>query len=209
MTRWHSVGFLRRDNPNGMPSSAGSAGPGGHVGIGRGEVGECAQMVVEGMHDAPIGRETLELLQVGLPYLIQRDCSDETVIAGQTAARLGYLSRSVEFVRYEAARVEDDELYEALAERFDVAEAQGESLYDAMADLAAAMASGEPVDPSPGEGGPSWTLPGLNAEARSMLRDRLLAGMRTPPDIEVDDLKRTWKYGYFLRALDELTEDEE
>ena len=145
MTRWRLVGFLRRDNSDGLPPSAGSAGTGGHVGIGRGEVGECAQMVIEGLRDAPIGRETLELLQVGLPYLIQRDCSDETVVAGQTAARLGYLSRSVEFVRYEAARIEDDELYEALAERFDAAEAQGESLYDAMADLAAAMASDVPA----------------------------------------------------------------
>ena len=130
------------------------------------------------------------------------------MIAGQTAARLGYLSRSVEFVRYEAARVEDDELYEALAERFEQAETTGESLYDAMADLAADMAADEPVDPSPGEGGPSWTLPGLDADARARLRDRLLSGLTPPAEIEADDLKRTWKYGYFLRALDELTEDE-
>ena len=202
------VGFLRRDT-HGESSPAGSAGPDGHVGIGMGEVSECAQMVLDGMSEAPLGRETLELLQVGLPYLIQRDCSDDSVIAGQTAARLGYLSRSVEFVRYEAARVEDDELYDALAQRFEEAEAQGESLYDAMADLAAAMASGESIDPSPGEGGPTWTLPGLDARARGALRDRLLSGMRPPSDIVIDDLKRTWKYGYFLRALDELTEDED
>ena len=208
MKRWRLVGFLRRDNSNGLPPSAGSADPGGHVRLGVVEVGECARMVIDCMQEAPLGRETLELLQVGLPYLIQRDCSDETVIAGQTAARLGYLSRSVEFVRYEAARVEDDELYDALAERFEQAESQNESLYDAMADLAADMAAGEPIDPSPTEGGPSWTLPGLNAEARGMLRDRLLSGMSPPAEIEVDDLRRTWKYGYFLRALDELTEDE-
>lgn len=201
------MGFLRRDDSNGMPAS-GSAGDGGHVRLGMGEVGACAQMVIEGMREAPLGRETLELLQIGLPYLVQRDVSDQTVIAGQTAARLGYLSRSVEFVRYEAARAEDDELYEALSERFEVAESTGESLYDAMADLAADMAAGEAIDPSPGEGGPSWTLPGMDAEARAALRDRLLSGMSPPPDIEVDDLKRTWKYGYFLRALDELTEDE-
>ena len=202
------MGFLRRDDSNGLPPSAGSAGQGGHLRLGVGEVGACAQMVIEGMREAPLGRETLELLQIGLPYLVQRDVSDQTVIAGQTAARLGYLSRSVEFVRYEAARVEDDELYEALAERFEVAESTGESLYDAMADLAADMAAGEAIDPSPGEGGPSWTLPGLDAEARAALRDRLLSGMSPPPDVDVDDLKRTWKYGYFLRALDELTEDE-
>ena len=67
------MGFLRRDNSNGLPPSAGPAGAEGHVGLGAGEVGECARMVIEGMQEAPLGRETLELLQVGLPYLIQRD----------------------------------------------------------------------------------------------------------------------------------------
>lgn len=205
------MGFFRRDDD---VSSADSGSAAGHdrVELGPGElepvIDECAQMVIESMREAPLGRETLELLQIGLPYLVQRECSDQTVIVGQTAARLGYLSRSVEFARWEAARVDDDELYEALSDRFDAAEASGESAWDAMGDLAAEMASGESLDPSPGEGGPSWTLPGLSAEARGMLRDHLLSGIRPPPDVEIDDLKRTWKYGYFLRALDDLTTDE-
>lgn len=169
---------------------------------------ECAQLVIEGMRGAPLPRKTLELLQLGLPYLIQRDCSDEAVIAGQTAARVGYLSRSVEFVRFEAARAEDPDLVEVLGERLDAAP-DDEAAYDAMAELAAAMASGESLDPAPDEGGPSCTLPGLGAAARGMLRNHLLSGIRPPPDIVMAELKLSWKYGYFLRALDELTDEQE
>ncbi|HWC26827.1 MAG TPA: hypothetical protein VG474_09600 [Solirubrobacteraceae bacterium] len=201
--------FFRGDK-NGSSSNAGPAAR--RVEIADDQLGavieECAQRVIEGMHDAPLARKTLELLQLGLPYMIQRDCSDEAVIAGQTAARLGYLSRSVEFVRFEAARTEDPDLVEVLGERLDAAP-DDEAAYDAMAELAAAMASEESLDPAPDEGGPSSTLPGLGAAARRMLRVHLLSGIRPPPDIVMAELELTWKYGYFLRALDELTDEGE
>lgn len=168
---------------------------------------ELEHVVIEGMGEAPLKRETLELLQVGLPYLLQRECSDQAVIAGQTAARLGYLSRAAEYAMCEGDLAMDDELYDTLSESFEQAEKEGMSSYDAMGDLAAAMATGESLDPSPHEGGPSWTLPGLPGQVRGRLRDNLVSRMQCPSDVLVDDLRRTWKYGYFLCALDELCED--
>jgi hypothetical protein len=164
---------------------------------------ELEQIIVEGMREVPIAREILELLQVGLPYLVQRDCSDEAVIAGQTAARLGYLSRAAEFAMFDGELEVDDDLIQVLGDRLDAAEADGTSAWNALAELAAAMAIEESLDPSPEEGGPSWTLPGLGGDVRASLRDNLVSGMN-PADVLGDDLKRTWKFGYFLRVLGEL-----
>lgn len=167
-------------------------------------VPELAQVVVESLNDAPLERETLELLQVGLLHLIQRECSNEAVLAGQTAARLGYLTRAAESAMFDGHHEPDGDLAATLAERLDEAQEGTTQAADAMADLAADMASGEAIDPSPAEGGPTWTLPGLGGDDRRGLRDELVSRIRCPPDISGEDLKRTWKYGYFLCALDEL-----
>jgi len=169
-------------------------------------VEELAQVVIDGMREAPIARETLALLQVGLPYLTERDYSDDAVIAGQTAARLGYLSRAAEYAMFDGLDA-DEGLVEALGDGFEAAEASGASTWDAMAELAAAMAVTESLDPRPGEDGPSTTLPGLGAHYRTGLRNNMVGRLKSPPDVRIDDLKRTWKYGYFLRVLDELCDE--
>jgi hypothetical protein len=69
--------------------------------------------VVAGLGDFPFEEETLALLQVGLPYMTQRACSDDAILAGQRAARLGYLSRSAEFAKFDAAREADGDLLDA------------------------------------------------------------------------------------------------
>lgn len=200
------MGFLRRDK-NDPPGRGQPAAEANGAGIPAVATEELARVVVEGMRDAPIERETLELLQIGLLHLIQRECSDEAVVAGQTAARLGYLSRAAEFAMFDGELGTDENLLATLSESLEQAEADGTSGSDAMAELAAALAAGESLDPPPDEGGPSWTLPGLSGADRRALRDNLLSRMQPPPDILADDLKRTWKYGYFLCALDELCED--
>lgn len=160
-------------------------------------------IVVEGMNDFPFDDETLGLLQVGLPYLTQRECSDDAVLAGQTAARLGYLARSAEFAKFNTAREADLGLLDALHESLSGAQ-EGQARREVMAEFAAAMVRSENLDPTPDEGGPSWALPGIGGAARSTLRDHLLAGMQPPDDVLSEDLKRVWKYGYFLRALEEF-----
>lgn len=202
--------FFRRDKPHRAAAGreAGSADgfaatPGDDL---ERLVPELAQVVLESMNDAPLERDTLELLQVGLPHLIQRECSDDAVLAGQTAARLGYLTRAAEFAMFDGGLEPDADLAATLAARLDEAQGDATPAVDAMAELAADLAQSEAVDPSPGEGGPSWTLPGFGGDVRGRVRDDLVLRIRCPPDITAEDLKRTWKYGYFLCALDELCE---
>ena len=205
------MGFFRRDTSNRSEPEPEAFSANGAAALPddepEGVTRELAQVVAESVNEVPIDRDTLELLQVGLPYLLQRECSDEAVVVGQTAARLGYLARAAESTMLEPDGPPDAGLLDTLQAGLDEAEAQGMSARDAMADLAAALATGESLDPTPEEGGPTWTLPGLGGQARSRLRDDLVGRLPCPQGILADDLRRSWKYGYFLCALDELSED--
>lgn len=196
------MGLFRRDTTNSSP--AGRAN--GHVPSASVSVGELEQIVVEGMREVAVRREILELLQVGLPYLVQRECTNEDVIAGQTAARLGYLAREAEFAMFGGELDVDEDLVQTLGDKLDAAEADGSDPWDVLAELAAAMASEESLDTAVNDGGPSWTLPGLSGDFRGRLRDNLVSRM-SPAPVLVDDLRRAWKFGYFLGVLDELCED--
>ena len=77
-----------------------------------------------------------------------------------------------------------------------------------MAEFAADLALSEPVDPPASDGGPSWIVPGVGGSARGRLRDTLLKGVRCPGDITQQDLQHSWKYGYFLRCMEEFFFDE-
>jgi hypothetical protein len=204
------MGLFRRDtNGSGPPQPP--AATNGHLESAGANtpavsIRELEQLVVEGMREVTIRREILELLQVGLPYLVERNCSEAAVISGQTAARLGYLAREAEFALFDGELEVDEELIQTLGDRLDAADADGSSAWDALAEVAAAMASAESLDPSPADGGPTWTLPGLGGNDRITLRNNLVARMRAS-DVQTHELKRTWSYGYFLGVLDELCDD--
>ncbi len=172
-------------------------------------VREINGLVMDGMRECPIEESTLGLLQVGLPYLTQRECSEPAIIAGQTAARLGYLARSAEYVMFEAAQELDDELLAALAARLDDAEPGPHATQDTVAELAAELAVAEPMDAQAGEDGAFWLLPGAAGELRVALRDRFAAALSRPQDVSLYELRQTWMYGYFLRCLQECFEDED
>lgn len=172
-------------------------------------VRELNGLVMEGMRECVIDQSTLGLLQVGLPYLTQRECSTDAIVAGQTAARLGYLARSAEFAMFEAAREPDDELLDVLAARLDDAGSGPTATEDTVADLAAELALAEPIEAGAVEVGALWSLPGADGELRVALRDRLSRALTHPQDVGLDDLQRTWMYGFFLRGLQECFEDED
>jgi len=205
------VGFFRRDTNRRSEPPHGAVGVNGAPGLPveeqDGVTRELAQVVAESVNEVPIDRDTLELLQLGLPHLLEREISDEAVVVGQTAARLGYLARAAESTMLEEDRAPDPELIVTLQAGLEEAHARGTPERDAVADLAAALATGESLDPTPEEGGPTWTLPGLGGQARGRLRDDLVGRLPCPPGILADDLRRTWKYGYFLCALDQLSAD--
>jgi hypothetical protein len=157
----------------------------------------------------PLDPETLSLLQIGLPYLTQRDCSRDAILAGQTAARLGYIARAAEYAEVPSAREGNDDLFDELAESLEEAERSGGSVANAMAEFAADLAISEPIDPPESDGGPSWAVPGVDGAVRGRLREALLKGVACPADITHTDLRHTWKYGYFLRTVEEFFFDEE
>jgi hypothetical protein len=166
-------------------------------------------VVLENWRTYPLDDETLSLLQIGLPYLTQRDCSADALLAGQTAARLGYIARAAEYAEFPGARQSDPDLLQELSESLDEAERDGDSISTAMAEFAADLAVSEPIDPPASDGGPSWIVPGIDGAVRGRLRDVLLKGVRCPGDITQEDLQHMWKYGYFLRCLEEYFFDEE
>ncbi len=171
-------------------------------------VNRLTDVVLENWRSYPLDAETLSLLQIGLPYLTQRDCSKDAILAGQTAARLGYVARAAEYAEFTSARETDDDLFEELSESLEQAEHGGGSIASAMAEFAADLAVSEPVDPPASSGGPSWVVPGVGGSVRGRLRDALLKGVRCPGDITAQDLQHTWKYGYFLRSMEEFFFDD-
>jgi hypothetical protein len=172
-------------------------------------VNRLTDVVLENWRSYPLDAETLSLLQIGLPYLTQRDCSRDALLAGQTVARLGYISRAAEYAEFADARVASAELFEELSESLEEAEKRGGSIADAMAEFAADLAISEPIDPPASDGGPSWVVPGVSGAVRGRLRDALLTGVRCADDITRQDLQHTWKYGYFLRCMEEFFFDED
>ncbi len=172
-------------------------------------VNRLTDLVLENWRSYPLDAETLSLLQIGLPYLTQRDCSKDAVLAGQTAARLGYVARAAEYAEFAGARELDDDLGDELSESLEAADRAGGSVANAMAEFAADLALSEPIDPPPSAGGPSWVVPGVGGAVRGRLRDALLKGVRCPGDITAQDLQHTWKYGYFLRSMEEFFFDDE
>ena len=172
-------------------------------------VRELNGLVMDGMHELPIDESTLGLLQVGLPYLTQRECSEQAIIAGQTAARLGYLARAAEYAMFDAAQELDDGLLDELANRLDDADESPSATEDVVAELAAELALAEPIDPGGGQDGPLWSLPGAEGVLRVELRDRFSRALTRPQDVSIGELQQTWMYGFFLRGLQECFEDED
>lgn len=172
-------------------------------------VRELNGLVMEGMRELAIEESTLGLLQVGLPYLTQRDCSDAAIVAGQTAARLGYLARAAEYAMFDAAQELDDELLDLLSGRLDGADPGPTATEDTVAELAAELALAEPIEAAAADRGPLWSLPGAEGELRVALRDRFSRALSRPQDVGLDELQQTWMYGFFLRGLQECFEDED
>ncbi len=165
-------------------------------------------LVLENWRSYPFEDETLSLLQVGLPYLTQRECSKDAIVAGQTAARLGYIARAAEYSEYPPARESDDDLAQELLESLEASEQGGGTMTGGRAEFAAQLALSEPVDPAASDGGSSRSVPGIDGPSRGRLRDQLLKGVACPADIVGQELQQTWTYGYFLRCTEEFFFDE-
>lgn len=160
--------------------------------------------VVEVFQGGTPAEDVLRALQLGFFMVSGADpktLPPQDARLGQTAARLGYFTRAVEFERFQAAREADLDLYQLLEDELE----RTDNTPDAMVQVAATLAQMEAVNPSPDDqNSPSWWIPGLGGQVRGRVRDALLAGLEATPEvIRHEDLQRAWKFGFFLRCLAE------
>lgn len=167
--------------------------------------------------------ETAVTLSLGYLLISGRSVEEvpaATFLATRAVAAVGYMSREAECDRFAHARELDDDGSAPLRAALASASALGPT-GAAGADLAVAaawLARHEAIDPRPTDDfRPSWTVPGIRGDERRHLRERTLAivvrpgpsgALATPQgevhDATLDDFRRTWKYGFFLRCLVEL-----
>jgi hypothetical protein len=103
---------------------------------------------------------------------------------------LGYCLRLAEAELFEPARMPMPGLSEELAER-------------PAAERARELAAAEPPGrPDPGDGAPSWRVPGPGGHVRHYVAMQVVE--KRSPDGDPADSKRAFMYGFFLRCCEEV-----
>ena len=165
-----------------------------------------------------------ETLSLGYPLISGRaieEIPEPTFLAGRSVAVIGYMARQAEFEHFARARESIDRFSPLNAALESVTEPGGGEEPN-LAAAVAGLARREAIDPTPtDEFRPSASVPGLSAAERMDLRERTLTiaarprpdgSLDTPKgvvrDATIDDIRRTWKYGFFLRCLVQLTLEE-
>lgn len=164
--------------------------------------------------------EVARHLSIGFLLVSDRSAegvSEEAWVATQSAARVGYMVRAIEYERFDSARHLNLDLAKALSTGLEAAGSEANSTYQVVADAAARCVRMESMDPGPDDQiNFSWEIPGLGGEARRRLReDTILAVVTERPDgtaegtegqiadLTPDDVRRSWKFGFFFRCFEE------
>lgn len=135
-----------------------------------------------------------------------------SMMMGQTAARLGYISRRVEVRMFESAK----EYGESIEIRNIIQNAPGDTPIDKTVEAAARL-SNWPPEYSQEEGEtPVAMVPGIGGHIRSSLADGLLLGILEAPEVKssaedtphTNELKMTWNFGFMLHAIQEIAPTE-
>jgi hypothetical protein len=181
----------------------------------------CRKWADELFHAAasdPLPDDVLTMLQVGLLAVrtgddIDLDCpaGRDALLAGQTAARLGFRARGLEFEKFHSAREVDVELINALDRWLADPGFGGETTQETLIEAARTVARTEPLHATyDDDGALLWNLPGIGGDARWVLADYCVLGCARadqagnaeyPDGAEPDVLRRVWVYGYFLRVM--------
>lgn len=167
-------------------------------------------------------------LSMGFLLVTEREpATEETLVAAQSVARLGYMARVAEWERLATTRAPRGWMLAGLrgavesnvAEELEEAENAKTSVYDVLGEVTAYFVRREPLDvPHDADEGFAlmWTIPGMGGEVRALVRDETLRmvlqrdgeGLRSPAGpIEgatVEDFQRIWKYGFVLRSFEEF-----
>lgn len=155
------------------------------------------------------------MLQVGYFYMyggLPSEATPETVLVVQSAARVGYVTRCVEYDSFAHARDSNSWLHDMLVGWLADPDFGGDSESETLIEGASRMALTEPLDGGHDDSASLWLIPGLGGALRHQLAGYLLAGIGTPDadglptlpdDVSSEAIHRTWMYGFFLRALTE------
>lgn len=121
----------------------------------------------------------------------------------------GYIARLVEVELFEPAR----RVAEWVPDRIEGHQAGTEDLDEAVASLCGELARAEPIEkPSPDDPtAMSWQVPGPGGHVRHHVARRaieeILRGREDPVEGDPAELKRSWMYGYFVRACEEALQE--
>jgi hypothetical protein len=167
-------------------------------------------------------------LSMGFVLITEREpATEETRVAAESVARLGYLARVAEWQRLAGTWTPRGWMFAGLrgavesnvADELEEAEAAEKSFHDVLGEVTAFFVRREPLDvPYDADEGFAlmWTIPGMGGEVRALVRDKTLQmvlqrhgeGLRSPAGpIEgatVEDFQRIWKYGFLLRSFEEF-----
>ena len=181
---------------------------------------ETMQMVEHWDREDERNRSVQEALALGPAFVLGLMPGEYSLAEHRTyisAALVGYLARLVERLRLPVAATFDQAWSETT---FKWVQHFGTPMYDAVAKTAAEYVLQEPLDPPEGDPHASSSLiPGLGPGERSVLRENTLKLVYSEPDpgsgrisvptgdvleVNVEDIHRIWKYGFFVRVIEEF-----
>lgn len=183
---------------------------------------ETADWVIQSLSDRvvmniyeSIDSDVQSLFSVGLYLTTNRDISTDSSLAieiGQTAARLGYVTRQCEVDAYDAA----SDHVESLELRNILQKVVGEPGPDRTAEAASRLAAWPPEYSQEAGETPVAMVPGIGGHVRSAVADHLLLGIYEAPEVESstedlpsqEDLKVVWNYGFMLHVFQEVAPEE-
>jgi hypothetical protein len=182
------------------------------------------ELAVEGfklsLREEPESR-VQSMLSIGILLVTGKEAADlrrDEFPVANGATRLGYATRAVEyrtFVDNDTARSAD--WRELVMQLYDDQLVTADDRDDAMVQMATKMVTAEPLEPRPEDSAaPSNLLPGIPSKLRATLcevsmtevvrltEDGTLTAANGPvTDLTYNELARTWKYGFFLRSIEE------
>lgn len=187
-----------------------------------------ARDTYEYVNEGEIRDGAARALSKGFSLVTERDPATEgTLVAAESAARLGYMARMAEWERLTPARTHRgsmlaslrDEVVSEVADELEGSPDPRRSFYDVLGEVTAFVAAREPLDvPYDAAEGfvLMWTIPGTGGQVRALVRDKTLqmvlqrdgAGLRSAAGpIEgatIEDFQQVWKYGFLLRSFEEF-----
>lgn len=173
------------------------------------EICETAQELLVLAQEPP---EPIRTLLYAGPGLLVRDAAErwspDDARLTLAAVRYGYATRLAETQTFNSARERSPQFLELIGDP----PLESAKITGAVLETALEAAKREEIDPDPSDPfAPSWWVPGLGAQARSLARSaQIRAAPAHPVEVSREEVERIWKFGFFFRAcIDHLGREAE